>query len=100
MMDACDRAYQFAVGKEHGVNLMRLQDIVQILKVTPQHPLKLYFVIPEFNVSEFKWKFEGQSKIGKKSSDFVKSCVKIYQVYVPKDPDLKIQEIIEMLQAK
>ena len=100
MMDACDRAYQFAVGKEHGVNLIHLQTIVQILKLTPQDPLKLYFVIPEFNVSEFKWKFDGQSKIGKKSSNFVKSCVKIYMICVPKDPYWKIQEMIEMLKAK
>jgi hypothetical protein len=100
MMDAVDRGYQFVVGKKHGVNLKRLQTMVQILKLTPQNPLKLYFVIPESRVEEFGWVYEKQSEIDKKSIESLKKCVEVYAIAIPKDPNLKVQDVIEGLQTK
>jgi hypothetical protein len=63
MIDACDRVYQITVGKEHGVNRSKLQEMVEILNLTPQNPLKLYFVILEDRLQEFEWKWEGDFEL-------------------------------------
>jgi hypothetical protein len=146
MMDASDRSYQITVGKKHGVNMRRLDEMVKVLKSTPEAPLQLYFVILEDRLKEFTWNYEEfvlddevirledmkveelqkklkdlqQSTKGKKedlvkrilnhngiqaetSYDIAKrieECVRFYMICMPKNPDLKIQDMIQKLHEK
>ncbi len=147
MMDACDRAYQFTVGKKHSVNVKRLEQIIEILKVTPKKPLTLYFVIPEVILKEFKWNYEGEFDLedevkrvenhtveklknelkqlgeftsgkkeelirrlldaqgveGETSAEMLNQLeqnVQIFILCIPRDPNLRIQEMIQRIHEK
>ena len=144
MMDACDRAYQFSVGKKHGVNIKHLEQIIEILKVTPKKPLTFYFVIPESRLEDFEWNYEGEFELedevkkvekmsvkelqnelkflgestsGKKEElirrlldmkgvkgetstemlNRLEQSIQIFTLCIPRDPDVKIQEMIQRI---
>ena len=112
MMDACDRAYQFTVGKEHGLNLSKFVSIVETMKLSQQKPLNLYFVILEDNLSQFSFQYEGKKdlsklnkarkSVGKKvyTEMDLKLCLRVYWICIPKHPGRNIEELIEKLQKE
>jgi hypothetical protein len=54
MMDACDRAYQITVGRNHKVILSRLQEMVEVLKVEDStNSFKIIFCKSRGWIAEF-----------------------------------------------
>lgn len=102
-MDAKDRGYQITISKEHGINRDKLSDMIEIFHITKETPFKLYFVVPQFILEEFKWNFDGKYKpnskkkiLKKKSMDELKKEFKISNF----ENKTKEQLIIEIMEEK
>jgi hypothetical protein len=61
MMDACDRAYQFTTAPSHSLNRKYLQQLLSCNpKFSEKNPLKIYYVIPQSRLAEFKVKYSNE----------------------------------------
>jgi len=58
MMDSCDRAYQFTTASSHSLNRKYLQRMIfNNVNITERNPLKIYFVIPKSQLTDFEYKY-------------------------------------------
>jgi hypothetical protein len=85
-MDSHRRGYQITVGKTHGINRKRFQEMIEILKLSSKNPLEMYFVILQRNLENFQWNFDSRT-FSNLSDGELKKCLNIHYICVPNEPD-------------